>query len=183
MWRGSPTEDGAAHGKKPRLGFLAGAVFRAAALFGMTALFAAGLVTVADVVLRFFGGAVPGAVDLVQLFIMTAVFSAIPFAFFRDGHVAVDLLTQAFPPRVQAFLSLVTALLALVLMALIVFYGWQSAAMQMMFGDVSQNLGVPMIWYWAPLLGGSALSILACLIAAGAALRALFLPRSGLTRG
>lgn len=183
MSQNSPPSDLGGRMRKPRLGVLAGAVFRAAALLGMAALFAAGGVTVVDVVLRFFGGAVPGAVDLVQLFIMTAVFSAIPFAFFRDGHVAVDLLTQALPPRVQALLSLVTALLALALMTLIVVYGWKSAAMQIMFGDVSQNLGVPMIWYWAPLLAGSGLSILACLIASGAALRALLFPRSGLTRG
>jgi TRAP-type C4-dicarboxylate transport system permease small subunit len=165
--------------RRARLGVLAGAVFRAAGLFGMAALFAAGAVTVVDVVLRFFGGAVPGAVDLVQLFMMAAVFAAIPFAFFRDGHVSVDLVTRALPPRLQALQSLMTSLLALALMSLIVVYGWKSAAMQVMFGDVSQNLGIPMIWYWAPLIAGSALSILACLIAAGTALRALVSPSPG----
>jgi len=168
-----PSDGGARTARLARLGQLVGAVFSATGLFGMAALLAAGLVTVADIVLRAFGGAVPGVVDLVQLFMMAAVFAAIPFAFFRDGHVAVDLLTAAFPPRAQALLSLATALMALALMGLILVYGWKSAQMQMMFGDVSQNIRVPMIWYWAPLLAGSALSVLACLLAAGAALRAL----------
>lgn len=159
-----------------RPGLLAGAVFRLAALVGMLALLGAGLVTVADIVLRFFGGAVPGVVDLVQLLVLTAAFAAIPFAFFRDGHVSVDLLTQAFPRRLQALLSFLTALAALGLMGLVLLYGWRSAQMQMMFGDMSQNLGIPMIWYWAPLLTGSALSMLACLIAAGTAARALLSP-------
>lgn len=175
----SPASPSEGSSRRPRLGILAGAVFKATGLFGMAALLAAGLVTVADIALRFFGGAVPGVVDLVQLFMMAAVFAAIPFAFFRDGHVSVDLLTQAFPPRAQAFLSLATALLALGLMGLILFYGWKSAQMQIMFGDVSQNIRVPMIWYWAPLLAGSALSILACLIAAGAAVRALLVAGPG----
>lgn len=174
---------GVPRGRPPRLGAFAGAVFRLTALFGMLALFCAGAVTVTDIVLRFFGGAVPGVVDLVQLFILSAAFAAIPFAFFRDGHVSVDLLTQAFPPRVQALLSLATALLALALMGLVLLYGWRSAQMQMMFGDISQNLGIPMIWYWTPLLAGSALSMLACLLAVFAALRAVALPDTGLERG
>lgn len=174
----SPSDGGSATALTPadrrsRLDRAAAVVFRAAALFGIIALFAAGLVTVADIVLRVFGGAVPGAVDLVQLLILSAAFAAIPFAFFRDAHVSVDLLTQALPARVQAALALLTALGALALMALILWYGWRSAQMQMRFGDVSQNLGIPMIWYWAPLLLGSALSIVACLFAVRRALASL----------
>ena len=146
-------------------------MFRATAVFGVACLMAAGLVTVADIVLRFFGGAVPGAVDLVQLFVMATVFAAIPWAFFSDGHVSVDLLSDAFPASVQRALRLAAALAAAGVMALILVYGWQAAALQARFGDVSQNLALPMAWYWAPLLVGAALSILACLIAAVEALR------------
>ena len=131
----------------------------------------AGLVTVADIVLRFFGGAVPGAVDLVQLFVMATAFAAIPWAFHTDGHVGVDLVSERLPAPVQAALRMLAALAAAVVMALILVYGWQAAALQMRFGDVSQNLGVPMVWYWAPLLAGAALSLAACLIAAATALR------------
>lgn len=168
---------------KGRLGTIAGAIFRVTALFGMACLFGAGLVTVIDVGLRFVGGAIPGAVDLVQLLILATAFTAIPFAFFRDGHVSVDLVTQAFPDRVQAFLAVLTALAALGLMALILWYGWGAAQMQMMFGDVSQNLRIPMIWYWAPLLAGSGLSILACLSALWAAVVSFLFPSTGLHRG
>ena len=137
----------------------------------MACLMAAGLVTVVDIVLRFFGGVVPGAVDLVQLFIMAAAFAAIPWAFHTDGHIGVDLVTERLPAPVQAVLRALAALAAAAVMALILVYGWQAAALQMQFGDVSQNLGVPMVWYWAPLLAGAALSVAACLIAAATAFR------------
>lgn len=154
------------------LGRLNGAaefVFRATAIVGMACLFGAGLVTVVDIIMRFFGSAVFGAVDLVQLLIMATAFTAIPYAFFRDGHVSVDIITQAFPPLVQLVMRAVTALASAALMGLILYYGWNAAKMQMMFGDVSQNIRLPMIWYWLPLLVGSGLSLLACLFAAAEA--------------
>ena len=32
------------------------------------------------------------------------------------------------------------------------------------YGDVSQNIAIPMIWYWVPLLAGAALSWFICLV-------------------
>lgn len=170
----SRNEDAA--GPLPRVRRAADPLFRAAALVGVVSLFAAGGVTVLDIVLRAFGGAVPGVVDLVQLFVMATAFTAVPYAFFCEGHVSVDILTQAFPPRAQWLLRALAALAAAAVMTLILYYGWQAARQQMRFGDVSQNLGIPMIWYWALLLAGAALSILACVIAAVEAFAALARP-------
>ncbi len=150
---------------------LATLVFRATAIFAVACLMIAGLITVVDIVLRFFGGAVPGAVDLVQLFIVATAFAAIPWAFHTDGHVGVDLMTEWLPERAQAVLRATAALAGAGVMTLILIYGWQTAALQMRFGDVSQNLGVPLVWYWTPLLAGAALSIAACLLAAATAFR------------
>ena len=43
----------------------------------------------------------------------------------------------------------------------------------MMFGDKSQNIGIPMVWYWLALVIGSGLSVLACLVTALTALLSL----------
>jgi hypothetical protein len=36
--------------------------------------------------------------------------------------------------------------------------------MQLEYGDVSQTIAIPMIWYWIPLLYGCLLSTLVCLL-------------------
>lgn len=138
-----------------------------AALLGVAALFGAMAVTVADIVLRPLGNAVPGVVDLVQLAVMAGAFLAIPYTFISDGHVSVDLLAQNLPARLAALLRLLAALLATGLLALMLYYGWQSAWQQHAFGDVSQTIGIPLFWYWTPLLAGLALSALATLLLIG----------------
>ena len=60
----------------------------------------------------------------------------------------------------------ISALLAAIL--------WNSigqALIQLRQGDKSQTLGIPMIWYWAPLVAGTALSLLAVLLVGARALR------------
>ena len=44
-------------------------------------------------------------------------------------------------------------------MAAVVVYGWEQASMQAEFGDVSSTLEIPIIWYWVPLIAGSACAI------------------------
>jgi TRAP-type C4-dicarboxylate transport system permease small subunit len=136
----------------------------AAALLGVGALFGAMAVTVADIVLRPFDTAVPGVVDMVQLAVMAGAFLAIPYTFMSDGHVSVDLLARHLPDRVSALLRLLAAVLASGLLALMARYGWGSAWQQHAFGDVSQTIGIPIVWYWSPLLAGLVLSTLATLL-------------------
>ncbi len=128
------------------------------AMVGFVALTGAVVVTMADIALRPSGGAVPGVVDIVQLLVMAGAFLALPYTFVSDGHVSVDLLAQNLPARAAAFLRLGAAILGTALMALIMRYGWQSMMQQRRFGDVSQTIGIPMTWYWSPLLFGLALS-------------------------
>lgn len=157
---------------------LARRVARAVALGGIAALGVAVGVTLLDILLSLVGGAVPGEVDLVQLAVMAAAWLAMPLAFLDDAHVAVDLLSARLPARVTLALKGLGGLLAVALMALILRYGWVTAAQQLQFGDVSQELGIPIVWYWAPLLFGVALSIVAALLAAASDLGAALGGRS-----
>ena len=81
--------------------------------------------------------------------------------FLRESHIAVDFITERFPPRVQAAVHAVSALLGVALLAAILWYSWQQAAIQVRQGDRSVTLGIPMAFYWGPLLLGTALSIAA----------------------
>ena len=140
---------------------------------GVGSLLLAMLVTIADVILRGItrimnmwlsepiGLAVDGVVDLVQLFVIAVAFMAIPFAFMTDSHVNIDLFTSRLPKRIEALLQALAAGLSAVFMAAVVFFGWDQASMQVEFGDVSSTLEIPILWYWVPLLAGSACAIVA----------------------
>lgn len=136
---------------------------RYGAWLGVLALVGAACVTVFDVVVRrSLGYTVMGMVDITQLLVMTGVFLGIPYAFFREYHVGVDFITDALPPRALAALKALTSVLAMIFMLACGGYAWGQAALQIEIGDVSQTAGIPMAWYWTPLLLGCALSALAC---------------------
>lgn len=137
------------------------------ALAGMAVLAIAIAVVLADIVLRnTINMAVLGTVDITQLCVMACAFWAIPFAFTRAGHVRVEVGESLMSPRLRHGLDAAAAILGAVFVALIGLYGWDAARLAMTYGDLSQTIGIPMIWYYAALLSGCALSILATLAVA-----------------
>jgi TRAP-type C4-dicarboxylate transport system permease small subunit len=127
------------------------------------------LVTVADVVLRSVtDSAIEGTIDITQLFVVIIVFLSIPYAFLTDAHVAVAVLTDRLPERLDALLRGFAALLGLVTMGLLTRYGLDQALLQYDYGDVSQTIAIPILWYWVPLMAGVGVSVLAtALLCAG----------------
>ena len=118
------------------------------------------------------GFSILGMIDLTQLAQMACVFLVMPLAFLKESHVSVDFITERFPPRVRAAIECVSALIAIALLAAILWYSWGQARIQVSQGDRSVTLGIPMLWYWAPLLTGTLLSIGASVLVF---LKALFL--------
>jgi TRAP-type C4-dicarboxylate transport system permease small subunit len=140
---------------------------RIVASIGVLMLVATMLVTVADVVLRRTAQiAIAGTVDVTQLFVMAAVFTAIPFAFFSDSHVVIELATDRLRPRAVALFKAVAALAAMGFVAAAFWYGWDAALQQHGYGDRSQTIGIPILFYWIPLLAGFALSAVAAALLA-----------------
>lgn len=126
---------------------------------------AAGLLTVGDILLRSVTGkGVLGTTDLTQLLIMAAAFVAIPYGFFADSHVAVDLATERLHPRKIAMIKAAAALLAVAVFALAGAFGFSQARLEHGYGDASPTIQIPKLWYWVWLVGGSALAGLAALI-------------------
>ncbi len=144
---------------------------RALAWLALLCLAGATLVTLADIGLRALsralglvtgtppGLALVGIVDLMQLAVMAAAYLAIPFTFAGEGHVTVDMLYLRLPYRLQTLLRALAALLSCLFMAMILRYGIEQALLVASYGDRSATLGIPLVWYWAPLLLGAALSV------------------------
>jgi TRAP-type C4-dicarboxylate transport system permease small subunit len=121
----------------------------------------AAVLTVANIIGRTVGLPVPGIVDLVQLCVVAGAWLAIPYTFRVGGHVSVDVLLKLLPLSVGKLLTAVARLVALLLLALILWQCYGAFQQQMMFGDRSQQLGIPMTYYWLPLLIGVAIALLA----------------------
>jgi TRAP-type C4-dicarboxylate transport system permease small subunit len=107
------------------------------------------------------GFSILGMIDLTQLAQMACVFLVLPLAFLKESHVSVDFITERFPERLRALVECLSALLGVALLAAILWYSWGQALIQIRQGDRSVTLGIPMLWYWVPLLAGTLLSILA----------------------
>ncbi len=115
------------------------------------------LVTLADVVLRqTVNLPVFGNVELVQLALVAVVYLALPETFLRGEHVTVDVIDLAISPRARAALRTGAAALTLIFL---VAMGWRMVAPALDtldFGDSTMDLGLPLIWYWAPMILGVA---------------------------
>jgi TRAP-type C4-dicarboxylate transport system permease small subunit len=119
------------------------------------------------------GLSILGMVDLNQLAQMACVFLVLPLAFLRESHITVDFFTERLPARTRAAIEAFSALLGVLLLAAMLWTSIGQAATQIRQGDQSQTLGIPMIWYWAPLVAGVTLSLLAVLLVGARALRKL----------
>ena len=135
------------------------------AFVGMAALIGAVGVVVVDIVWRRIGGrSLVGVVDLTQFCVMAAASLAIPYAFSAHAHVTVDLIGKT---RFRAVFKIIDTLIPLSgagLMAFLLYLSSGRAMEQCDYGDVSQNLAIPMILFWGFLLSGMAVSTLVCLV-------------------
>lgn len=101
------------------------------------------VLTCADVVLRYFRMPIPGTYELVCFFGALAVGFAMAHTSVQQGHVAVSVITQLLPSRVQDWLDAVTGVFSLIFFALV---GWQSfryAGQLHASGEVSLTLQLP----------------------------------------
>ncbi|MFD1880888.1 TRAP transporter small permease [Paracoccus pacificus] len=135
------------------------------AVIGMSGLVLAIIVVVWDIVWRRIGGrSMIGTVDLTELSVVAAASLSIPYAFAHGRHVTVDLLTNALPGGATRLLDIAAAFGAAVLTAFLLWLSYGRAMEVWSYGDVSQDLAIPMIWYWALLLFGLAASVVVCLV-------------------
>ena len=122
-------------------------------------------VTIADVFARkFLNTGYLGLVDTTQLGVVTFAYLAMPRAFLTGAHVAVELYDHRLSDWADRALKSVALILSIGVFSVLLWYAWTQAMRVLGYGDVSQNIAIPMIWYWVPLLAGAALSWFICLV-------------------
>ena len=101
------------------------------------------LLTVTDVILRFFRMPVVGAYELVAFAGGVVIGFAIPMTSFKKGHIFVDFFILRFQPKTRMIFHLTTRLMGLGLFTII---GWNMFRMGMDMlrtGEVSLTLELP----------------------------------------
>ncbi|MGX1306578.1 TRAP-type C4-dicarboxylate transport system permease small subunit [Amorphus suaedae] len=143
------------------------------ALLGTAAFLVAVGLTVTDIALRSVSGlTVHGLTDIVTLCTMIGAMLAIPYGFATDQHVSIDVFTSRMPARLQRALRIFAALLAFAFLGGAFWYAIPQVMTAYTYGDRSQSIGIPMVWYWLPLLIGlGAAALINLLLAIRGALR------------
>lgn len=117
------------------------------------------LLTCADVVLRLLRHPIPGTYELVGFLGTVIVSFALALTSLEKGHIAVEIIVQRFPARIQTGIEAVTSLIGAFLFALL---AWQSmiyAADMRQSGEVSVTLTMPIYPFIYGLAVGSALLV------------------------
>lgn len=123
------------------------------------------VITVADVFARkFLSTGYFGLVDVTQFAVMGFAYLAMPRAFFAGSHVAVELYDHKLSERADLALKCFALILSLGVLSVLFWYGWTQAARTLRYGDVSQNVEIPIIWYWGLLMGGVVFSWIVCVV-------------------
>ena len=101
------------------------------------------LLTVSDVVLRFFGHPIVGTFEVVGFCGAVVIGFALPLTTWQRGHIFVDFVTQKMPKSAKKVLDLSTRVLCIVLFAVV---GWNLfiySAKLMHSGEVSLTIQIP----------------------------------------
>lgn len=96
-----------------------------------------------DVVTRYFGVPIFGAVEFVSLLATLVLACSMPQTHVEKGHVGVDLFVRKFSPRSQHLIDGITNSLAAVVFSLVCWQMFVYAASMERSGEVSMSLQFP----------------------------------------
>ena len=130
-----------------------------AGAFALTAMM---LLTCIDVIGRFFGRPIFGAVEVVSLLATVCLACAMPLTHAAKGHVGVDLLMRRIRPDNQAVVDLTAGLATLILFLIVAWRMFLYGASLRASGEVSMTLQLPT--YLLVYLVGAAFIVLAFVI-------------------
>jgi TRAP-type transport system small permease protein len=105
-----------------------------------------------------------GTHEIVVVMLAAVAFLAIPEVFLREQHITIELIDQVIPERAVGWLRAVGSLLALVFVAMLARYMVQPALDYLKFGDITMDLGIPLIWQACLVLTGIAAAVIAALV-------------------
>ncbi|HEV7476708.1 MAG TPA: TRAP transporter small permease [Burkholderiales bacterium] len=112
------------------------------------------LLTVVDVCLRAaFNLPLRGTYEIIELLLACTFFLALPAVFLRDENIVVDMV-DGLAPRAVPLLKRLAEAIAVAVLAVMAWQGWQAAAETLVFNDVTSDLSIHRIVYWIPVLIG-----------------------------
>lgn len=110
---------------------------------GAVALTGMMIMTCFDVITRYFGVPIFGAVEIVSFLATIVLACAMPQTQLEKGHVGVDLLVRYFKARTQNIIDSITSLVSAVLFGLLSWQMFLYAASLKATGEVSMSLEFP----------------------------------------
>jgi len=112
-------------------------------VIGGIAITAMMVLTVFDVVGRFFKYPIFGSIEIIGFLAAITVAAALPYTHKVDGHVGVEILVRLLPRKAQIGIKIITQTLTLVLFGLISWQMFLYARELDKTGEVSMNLNFP----------------------------------------
>jgi len=110
---------------------------------GAAALTTMMLLTVVDVIGRFFKHPVFGSVELVGFLAVITAAAALPHTYKVNGHVGVEIFVRLLPQKARLWIQVCTRLLSLALFSVIAWQMFLYAGDIKETGEVSMNLEFP----------------------------------------
>nr|WP_321402486.1 TRAP transporter small permease [uncultured Desulfobacter sp.] len=102
------------------------------------------LITVVDVVGRFFKHPIFGSVEIVGFLAVAVAAAAMPHTYKVGGHVGVEIITRLLPRKMRLLTDLFTRTLTLILFAVVAWQMFIYAKDMQQAGEVSMNLEFPL---------------------------------------
>ena len=115
-------------------------------VIGAAALTIMMLLTVVDVVGRFFKSPIFGSVELVGFLATIVIATALPYTYKVDGHVGVEILVRLLSKKTQLIIDIFTRTISLVLFCLVTWQMFLYAEDIYKTGEVSMNLELPLYY-------------------------------------
>jgi TRAP-type C4-dicarboxylate transport system permease small subunit len=121
------------------------------------------LLTCADVFLRLFRHPVPGTYELVGFLGTVVIAFSMAYTSLERGHIAVEILVEKLPRRMQTGVEAAVALIGAALFALVAWQSMAYAADLRQSGEVSVTLAMPIYPFIYGVAAGSGLLTLVLL--------------------
>jgi len=144
---------------------LAGRVQRVQLWLAVVALVALMMVTVVDVFMRYlFNRPIRGSFDAVEGLLLIFVFNSMAATFFSRRNIVIDIIDSFIPRRSSAALIAIADVLSVLVLALLMWAMWVPATQSYAYGELKQDLGLPIFILWIAALA-SLVGTLFCAVA------------------
>ncbi|MCL6478593.1 MAG: TRAP transporter small permease [Peptococcaceae bacterium] len=101
------------------------------------------LLVVVNIILRPFGKAIMGAYDLVVILTPVVISLSVAYCAVKNGHVAIGLLVERFPKRVQKIIDFITGSIFIVTLSIATWYLVQHADKMRQNKEVTTTILIP----------------------------------------